>query len=455
MINNLNELKWIHFVGVGGVSMSKLCSYCLSKGIKCSGFDTKKSRIIDELRAKGAMICLCDGSNLAKSADLVVYSSAIAPNHPDIVAAKLAMERKEFLKLFAKNFENVIAISGAHGKTTTASIISWILHYAKYSFTAHIGGEIIGINPLEMNYGDKVLVIEACEYRQSFLELQPDISIILNVDYDHPDSYQSIDEVYDAFGQFALQSKCVIYNADYNIKKITRNLDRERSLQIEFINYNYFDADYLIKKIKIKEGCLSMRLLKNYRDDVSVMGDFSMPSFNSVIAECITASIITCLKLGVEIDVIKEALSIFPGVGHRFQCLGKKCCGARVIADYSHHPKEIKKVIEASRLLEYNKIIAVFQPHTYSRTKALLKEFVVSLSFADTVVIMSTYSAREKESDGVNSIRLYQELCSAETDAVYCEDYPDVNKWINKNTRQGDIVLILGAGIDLDKIDMK
>lgn len=454
MINSLNDLKYIHFVGVGGVSMSKLCSYCLSKGIKCSGSDISKSKIIDELRAKGALICLCDGSNMAKSADLVVYSSAIPLDHPDIIAAKTVMERKEFLRIFARNFGKVVAISGSHGKTTTASIISWILRYANFNFTAHIGGEIIGINPLEMNYGDNILVIEACEYRKSFLHLNPDISIILNIDYDHPDCYQSIDEVYNAFGQFALQSKCVISNGDYDIKKVARNINREKSVKIDFVNYSYNDDDYLIQKIKIKDGLLSMRILKNYLDDVAVLGDFTMPSYNAVVAECATSAIIACIKLGIDISVINKAMTVFPGVKHRFQCLGKKSCGTRVIADYSHHPREIKKVIEASKGLNSNKVIAVFQPHTYSRTKALLNEFVEALSDADVVIVMATYSARETENDGVNSITLYQNLCGANINAIYCEDYVDVDNWIKKNTVYGDLVLVLGAGIDLDKINM-
>ena len=213
MNNFFYGLKKVHFIGVGGVSMSKLCAYTLGIGIQCTGSDAKNSGTIDKLRAMGVDIVIGEKRDFALEADLVVYSSAIKPNHPELLAAKKCMERKEYLALVAKNFDKIIAVSGAHGKTTTTAMIAWIFKVAGKSFTSHIGGELVG-GDICFGTGEEYFITEACEYSKSFLKLHPDIGVVLNIDFDHPDCYKSLKDTYLAFTMFMAQSKAVVYNSE-------------------------------------------------------------------------------------------------------------------------------------------------------------------------------------------------------------------------------------------------
>lgn len=446
MNNFFNNLKCVHFVGVGGVSMSKLCAYTASLGIVCSGSDLKFSPTIKKLEEIGVKIKIGTAKDFAKNADLVVFSSAIKNDNPDLVCAKRKMERKDYLAEVAKNFDFVVAISGAHGKTTATSMLAWVLKAKEESFTAHIGGNIVGIDNFNFSKGNKYFITEACEYSKSFLKLSPDIGVVLNVDYDHPDCYKSLEDTYLAFAMFALKSKIFIYNNNYKIAL----LNNTQNVTNECISYGKENANYTFCNCEFKNGCCNFDVKK----DGKFFDSYTLYTLNQVNIYCAIAVIAVADRLGVEKKYIKLGLATFPGLENRFQCLGMSKNGLRLIVDYAHHPEQIKQAIAAAQKLlpECKRLFVVFEPHTYSRTKALLNDFVTALNGNWTSVIMPTYSAREKESAGFNSIMLYQTMCKECENAVYVDGYKSAKQYLLKNGTEGDIALFLGAGLDSSKI---
>lgn len=442
-------LHKVHFVGVGGVSMSKLCAYTMSMGISCSGSDQKDSTVLKELKSLGVKIATDNGVELARQADLVVYSSAIMPNHPELKVAKNVCERKYYLARVADKFETVIAISGTHGKTTVASMLAWVMRSSGVKVTAHIGGDIVGVDNLNFVYGNECLVTEACEYSRSFLELSPDIGVILNVDYDHPDCYKDLADTYLAFSVFAEKSRTVIYNKDYE-----QNSSRSNKNNCEMVRYISFgtseNADYVIKNIRTKLGSIDFDVFYHSK----TMGTFTVYTYNEINVLCATAMIAVASHYGIDKESIRIGLATFPGVVNRFQCLGTIKSGARLVRDYAHHPREIATVIKAGERLNHKRLITVFEPHTFSRTKALFDEFVSVLAKSDLVIILPTFKAREISTAGEDSITLYTMLCKVTDKAVYCAGYDEVNKYLKTNTDADDVVLAVGAGMTADKFEM-
>ncbi|MDE6967125.1 MAG: hypothetical protein K2P12_00580 [Clostridia bacterium] len=446
MNNFFYSLNNVHFVGVGGVSMSKLCAYTMSLGINCSGSDAKESEIISRLRNMGVNIVTHENRELARNADLVVYSSAIKANHPELLAAKKIMERKEYLALVAKNFEQVIAISGAHGKTTTTAMIAWIFNVAGKSFTSHIGGELVGGSDFNFGMGNEYFITEACEYSKSFLKLYPDIGVVLNVDFDHPDCYKSLADTYLAFNMFMSQSKAVIYNANYDLV----TCDSFKNNKPLLISYGKDDSDFKAENVKAKVNCITFEVAKKGE----LYDSYDLYTLNLVNVQCALAAISVCDLVGIEKEKIKLGLATFPGLKNRFQCLGMMSNGARMIVDYAHHPKQIKCAIESvyRNLPDDGDLIVLFEPHTFSRTKALFKDFCKVLDGEWITVIMPTYSAREKEEAGYNSTRLYMEMSKTNKKLVYVDSYEKAKEWFKKNVKQTDTILCLGAGLINEKL---
>ncbi len=445
MNNFFYGLKKVHFIGVGGVSMSKLCAYTLGIGIQCTGSDAKNSGTIDKLRAMGVDIVIGEKRDFALEADLVVYSSAIKPNHPELLAAKKCMERKEYLALVAKNFDKIIAVSGAHGKTTTTAMIAWIFKVAGKSFTSHIGGELVG-GDICFGTGEKYFITEACEYSKSFLKLHPDIGVVLNIDFDHPDCYKSLKDTYLAFTMFMAQSKAVVYNSELDFN----DSERLKNGNTKLMSYGTNESDFWTDKIVRLSNYIKFNAHKKNGFDE----EFTLYTINEVNVKCAIAAIAVCDYVGIDIDKIKMGLATFPGLKNRFQCLGIMTGGAKMIVDYAHHPKQIEYAISSAyyNLPDDGDLIVLFEPHTYSRTKALFKDFCKVLQGDWITIIMPTYSAREKVEDGYDSMRLYSEMCKSNKRLVYVDGYEKAKEWLLKNAKVTDTVLCLGAGLVNEKL---
>lgn len=449
MINLVMGSK-IHFIGVGGVSMSKLCAYFVRNGYTCSGSDRADTEVLNRLKILGANVYAGTKPEYATQADIVVFSSAIDAYNAELVTALEigipVLERKEFMRCFTAAFDNVIAVSGAHGKTSTCGMLTYIMLCAAKRVTAHIGGDIQGVDNLQLDYGNEMLVIEACEYKKSFLEFKVDYGIILNVDYDHPDCYANIDEVYGAFVEFAHHaSKALIIENDYYPKIHELHYAIYRNDINNVITYgDNFNADFCYMNIERIDTSLTF--------DVYRYGEFyhnfKLNTFNAVNVKCATAAIAAADSIGIEKGAIATGLTMFGGIKRRAECLGKSINGAKVITDYAHHPSEIELLLHNVRAVTRGKIIAVFEPHTYSRSKALANEFASALKLSDACYLLPTYAAREK--GDFDSSRLNETFKKRGLNAKLI-DYDNISESLLKFA-DNDVILLIGAGIDYMRI---
>lgn len=439
------NIKSVHFVGVGGVSMAKLCAYTLSLGIKCTGSDQKNSSALQNLKNLGANVYVGSNQNVAKQADIVVYSSAIKQDDKELVCAKVKVERKDYLAEVAKNFKTTVAISGAHGKTTATALLFWVLKIANKSFYPHFGGKMIGEENFVLATDAEIFLTEACEYNQSFLKLSPDIGVVLNVDFDHPDCYKSFDETMLAFLAFASKCKNVVVNSE--IKGFNKNLNAFNNNQITFAQSN---ADFCYENLVQKNNYINF--------DVKKQGVFfeniTFYSPNKINVYSLLAVIAVADFLGISAKKIALAIATFPGLKNRFECLGVSSTGARIIVDYAHHPTQIKNSIKTAQeiLGESKRLFVLFEPHTYSRTKSLFYEFCDVLQGEWNTIILPTFPAREQKSCGYDSIKLYQKLSKQSEKIVFANGYQEAMSWLKKNAKSNDIVLCLGAGLNSEML---
>ncbi len=440
----------IHMIGIGGIGMSAIAELLLSNGKAISGSDINSSKIIDKLAAKGANIFIGHSAEHIKNMDLVIYTSAVAPNNPELSKAiELGipvMDRAEALGLIMKAYKERIAVSGAHGKTTTTSMLSMIMEDSGVDPTILVGGiieEISGnVKVGKMDY----MITEACEYKENFLKFHPTLEVILNVDEDHLDYFKDLNHIMEAFGRFTecLPSKGIIvanYD-DYNVKVICAASDKK------IISYGINTAaDYQALNIVYNDnGFPSFDITKGGklygRFDLSVPGTHNI--YNALAA--ITVSDI----YGIEIGIMQNRLKTFCNPKRRFE-IKHKLNGITIIDDYAHHPNEIKATLEAAVRYPHRKIWSIFQPHTFTRTKALLSDFSSSFGKADRVVITDIYAAREKDLGEVHSNDLASLVNSEGISAKYISSFEDVAAYVADLAEPGDVILTMGAG-DVYKI---
>lgn len=416
--------------------MSGLCKISQFLGADVSGSDANYNDEIAKLEKLDIQVYLGHSEkNITEDISLVVYSGAIKSDNCELQKAKelniKCMERSQFLGIISRLFDNVIAISGTHGKTTTCAMISNILTCAKFNPTIHLGGESVNLKDNTIIGGDNYLVLEACEYRESFRYLKPNILVVTNIDADHLDYYKDIEDITRAFQRLAKKSQFVIKNECENLT----------------IGDNYLvGKDICVVSEKFENNAYTFRVnfMGRYLDT------YTLHMFGKHNVTNALFAIAVCLKLGVEKGYIKQGIEEFAGVKRRYEKIGESD-GVPIIIDYAHHPTEIKNSIAGIREV-YAKPLIIFQPHTYSRTLALMDEFVDVLN--GNLIIYKTYPAREKEIDGGRGIDLYDnidkkrmimgsgEICE------YIDNIQSLNKKINEfiADRRADSILILGAG---------
>lgn len=431
--NPFIKYKKIHFIGAGGVSVNALIKYCISEGIEVSGSDKKRSTETENLKALGVHISIGHDKNNIKGAEAIVYSSAISFDNPELSNAKnvKVYKRSEFLNLIASNHKNSIAVSGSHGKTTTTSMISHILTLAQKEPTAFIGGE-------DLEYGNFLLgkknyaVYEACEYKKNILDYTPKIAVVLNVDDDHLESYGSMENMLSAFKRFTL-GRISIFNAD---DKNSTSIVNKKSITFGIKN----KADYMALNVRKNSLGYSFTVHKENRPlgriHLKIGGRHNV--YNAL------ASLVVADLLGVSFIHIKNALESFVGVKRRMEFLANKG-GCSFYTDYAHHPKEIEKTIKAYSVNKND--ILVFQPHTFSRTKQLLKDFINVLGKVDNLVIFKTYPAREKYDVLGSSYTLYKKLKNlVRGNAYYARNKKTLFNYLDKEILNKKRVFFIGAG---------
>lgn len=435
----------IFFCGIGGISMSGLAEVLLMRGFKISGSDMKASELTELLSEKGARICIGQkAGNLTEGIDLFVYTAAIKEGHPELARVRELnipmLTRAELLGQMMKNFKLPIAVSGTHGKTTVTGMISEILMKAKLDPTVSIGGMLKSIGGNIRVGASEVFVTEACEYTNSFLEFFPKIALILNVEEDHMDFFKDIDDIRSSFNRFAKlvpESGTVIIGNDIPEKETVL-----KNVIGSIITFGKTDAaDYYPSDVKTGDTGLTHFILntKTKSEEFTL----KVPGFHNVLNAC--AAVALADTMNIEREVTKEALSEFNGTDRRFEHKGE-LNGFTIIDDYAHHPSEIRVTLTAAKAYPHKKLWVVFQPHTYTRTKAFLDDFAVSLSLADAVIMADIYAAREKNDIGISSKDVADRIKALGTECYYFPSFKEIENFILKTCTQGDLLITMGAG---------
>ena len=443
--------KKIHFIGIGGISMSGLAEILIKNGYKVSGSDMRLSHITNKLKQKGAEIFIGHNGDNIKDADLVVYTAAISPENPEYLKAVELnlplMDRAEFLGHIMKGHKYNVAISGTHGKTTTTSMIAHIILKEDVDPTILVGGELDAIfgNVLAGN-GD-YFITEACEYKASFLKFFPYIGTILDIEEDHLDYYKDIDHIKATFKKFIdlipKEGYLIANIEDENVKTILHDYNYICNIFTYGLNTGMLQA----KDIHYNElGCATFDVYKDGHMLFQI--NLNVPGQHNVLNAL--ASIGTALCLDFSENSITSGLSSFRGTHRRFELKGTKD-GVTVIDDYAHHPTEIKATLSAAKNYPHNKIFCVFQPHTYSRTISLFEDFSNSFYDMDNLILADIYAAREKDTGIISSIMLGNRIREKNVNCINFHSFEEIVDYLKNNLKAGDMLLTMGAG-DVFKI---
>lgn len=435
------------FIGIGGISMSGFAELLNSKGFHIKGSDTHESPITKHLETLGIDVYYGQkASNIPEDTDLVVYTAAISEDNPEYVEAVRRglpmMVRAEMIGQVMKNYSNTIAVSGTHGKTTTTSILTHIYLAAELDPTVSVGSILDIIKGNIRIGGSQNWIMEACEYTNSFLHFNPKTAIILNIEKDHLDFFKDIDDIRNSFNLFAKKlpgDGLLVINKD--IENYGAIMD---GISCRAVTYSINDgsADYYAGNISFNEngyGEFDLYIRGDYAGhyELSVVGEHNIG--NSIAAACVA------FEQNISADSIKKGLLSFKGAERRFQKKGE-INGITVIDDYAHHPSEIEATLDAARNYPHGRLVCVFQPHTYTRTRAFLSEFARSLSKADMVILTDIYAAREKDPGDISSKNLYDELKKLGANVYYISSFEEIKNFILKNCINGDMLITMGAG---------
>lgn len=432
----LNKVKNIHMIGIGGSGMCPLAEILHSKGYKITGSDNNESDPLKRIVALGIPVKMGHFEENINNAELVVYSAAISKDNPELLAAAKqnipTMERSVLLGIITRKFDNVIGVCGTHGKTTVTSMITQVLCIAQKDPTAVIGGRLplIGANG---RAGDSEnMVCESCEFVDTFLQLSPDIAVLLNIDNDHLDYFKTMDNLVSSFEKFVSMARKIYFNGDDKlcIKAVKNN---EKLISFGLKQENTFCAKNL------STGTLGLKfdVYKNNK----FLGDMelSIPGKHNVYNALAAFSV--CYDMGIDPKTIKNAIGTFLGAGRRFEKIysNEKI---NLFDDYAHHPTEIEATLKAAKSLDYNRVTVIFQPFTFSRTELLLNEFIKALSVADRVILTPIMGSREINVSGISS----NDIAKGLKNAFCVENFEEAADYVVSTLEKGDFVVTMGGG---------
>lgn len=440
----LKEVKRVHFIGIGGSGMCPLAEILHNEGYKLSGSDNNETDTLARIRSMGIPVTLGQKAENINGAEMIVYTAALLPDNPELVAAKASgiptFERADLLGSVTRMYSDCYCVCGTHGKTTVSSMLTQIMIQCDKDPSAVIGGKL----PLTQSNGrvgkTQNMVCEACEFKDTFLRLSPDIAIILNVDADHLEYFKTIDNIILSFNKFSkMATKALIINgddqntlkavSDINDKRIiTFGLDKKNDFYADNIVIDHAFAGYDIYKKGEKVGSIKLK----------VPGEHNI--YNSL------AALATADYAGIDIDKAINSLEQFGGACRRFEILAE-IDGITIADDYAHHPAELKVTLDAAMQMEYNTVWAVFQPFTYSRTKEHMDDFAKVLQIPDKCVMTEIMGSREVNTDGVYTSQLAEKIPGS----VWYDTFDEVADHILAHVKPGDLVVTLGCG-DVYKI---
>ncbi|MFZ5944147.1 MAG: UDP-N-acetylmuramate--L-alanine ligase [Bacillota bacterium] len=435
--------EWIHFVGIGGAGMSGIAKVLLDLGYRVSGSDLNVSETTKRLEENGAIVYAGHKAiNIQQGVDKVVVSTAIPEENQEVQRAKELnipiLQRAEMLSQLMER-QKGICIAGAHGKTTTTSMIALVLEKNEFDPTVVVGGELNDIGGNAKLGRGEYLVAEADESDGSFLKLKPWSTVITNIEDDHLDYYGSLENIIKAFNEFvdlgSPQGFSVLCNDNFYVRQLADHIPGK------LITYGLAeDADYTAKNI-IYNGLTSMADIF-YGDKFIGQLELNVPGKHNISNAL--AAVAVGLEFGISFEKINQALSNFRGVQRRFQIIAN-INDILIVDDYAHHPTEIKATLQAARSSHSGRIIAVFQPHRFTRTQFLAKEFAKSFDLADKLILDEVYSAGEKPISGV-STQLIADHIPPHTDLNYFKNRESLENYLAEVARSGDLILTLGAG---------
>ncbi|NLZ36418.1 MAG: UDP-N-acetylmuramate--L-alanine ligase [Clostridiales bacterium] len=435
----------VYFIGIGGVSVSSLAVASMERGFKSAGSDRNESDLTEMVKRRGADVNIGhDCENVRRfSPDLLVYSAAIHSDNPELVFAHNngipCFTRAEYLGYIMSDYNNRIGVSGMHGKSTTTALLSLLFISAGLDPTVEVGAAVAQLGGNCREGGRDFFIYEACEYTDSFLATSPTEVIVTNIETEHLDYFNDLDHILESFAKYIGMSKTAVVNADdpnvlaaadgYKGRLVTFSLGEDKS------------ADYRAENIKWKNGCASFDLIERGEKltscELSVVGTHNI--YNAL------AAIASARINGVGADVIASVLPQFTGCARRFERIGILGGGAVVYDDYAHHPSEVEATLEAVSRLGFDRVITVFQPHTFSRLSDFydsFKEVFLSKKAGDEAIIADIYAARENAAD----FSVSSEQFAADTGSRYLGGFAEIAGWLEENTRSGDLVITMGAG---------
>lgn len=433
----ISMVKRVHMIGIGGSGMCPLAEILHSKGYVITGSDNNISDPLKRVQNLGIKVFMGHSGENVNGAELVVYSAAISKDNPELVYAAQngipTMERSHMLGALTRHFDNVIGVCGTHGKTSTTSMISQIFILNGLDPTAVIGGKLPLINSNGIAGKSENMVCEACEFVDTFLQMSPDISVLLNIDNDHLDYFKTMDNLVESFRKFISMSKTAVINGDDELV-----LKAAKDISANIITFGLDKKNmYYAKDIKPSKFGYKFTAMKQSEEIAEI--EMHIPGYHNVM-NALAAVAVADLH-GVSGVGIKDAIEKFTGAGRRFEFLGEYN-GFVLVDDYAHHPTEIKATLNAAKSLDYKKVTVVFQPFTFSRTALLFDDFVDALKIADKVVLLPIMGSREVNTYGITSEKIAQKL----DNAVCVKTFDDVADEIIANTAADELVITMGGG---------
>ncbi|NLF34736.1 MAG: UDP-N-acetylmuramate--L-alanine ligase [Clostridiales bacterium] len=428
-----------HLVGIGGVSMAPLAEVLLGMGLRITGSDLHEGAGVVHLRALGIPIASSHEDKNVAGADLVIRTAAVHDSNPEILAARQAgipvFERAQAWGALMCSYRNALCISGTHGKTTTTSMCTHIAMAAQADPTVMIGGTLplLGAGH-RVGRGDTI-ILESCEYCNSFLSFFPTVAVILNIEADHLDFFHDLEDIMHSFRTFAdlvPETGCIVANREDENTMAALAGETRRVL-----TFGLEQGDVHSARLTWENGLPSFDVIDRGRFFARV--SLRVPGLHNVKNALAAAA--AAIALGFPAAAVSEGLGAFRGVGRRFEHKGS-CRGAEVYDDYAHHPVELKALLDTARTLGYQRVVCAFQPHTYTRTKALFDDFVQVLKTPDVTLLAEIFAAREENDVGISS----RDLAAQIPGARYFPTLRSLTEYLEESIRPGDLVLTVGAG---------
>lgn len=451
---DFNKPCRIHFIGIGGISMSGFAEYLHNLGFKVSGSDSHKSKITEHLRSLGIEVYYGQRrANITQDLDAVIYTAAIGSDNEEFIAFNdmgiPSLDRAQLIGQLMQNFDDPIAISGTHGKTTVTSMLSLIFVEGNLDPTISIGAMLDAIGGNMRMGKTEHFITEACEYMNSFLEFNPKKGVILNIDEDHLDFFKDLDDIRRSFRLFAQRipkdGQLYINGEIPNYEEITKDLD------CEVLTYGISDPAFNTSNLSFDIAADNIQSfnMSGHSFDLYYKGKYIERIILNVIGIHNISNSLPAIAIGIQeqipIEAIKNTMMNFKGADRRFEYKGT-IGGVKIVDDYAHHPTEITATLTSAKGYTDNNLWCVFQPHTYSRTRRHLKDFAEALTFADKIVLADIYPSREKDPGDISSMDLVGELNALGKEVYYFPSFDEIENFLLENCIHGDLLITMGAG---------